>query len=902
MRKLGYLLVCIILLITESCHFKNKKNGIQDAEVSQHSAYDDSTLRQMQLPILLPYNRIIEPAGTLITYGDSNYENHTLDLKNIEGTDLLAVEDRYGIAVVDSKTARVLSRWSYDAESKHKGLMSTYSGIQTAEIGGKKEIFWSAANGSNQSYVMQAMWDGTKIALINAIAFKPEGESPLALPNELVIRHEGNNDYLYTVLNGNNRLVKMNLADQRISWSVPTGVAPYGLKIVNNKAYVTNWGGPMPADTLHAETAGVPYGKAYIDPKTGAINLGSVSVFNLQTGELVSQIQTGLHPNDVAGSSDQKFVYISNGNTDDITVIDANTDKVTETIPVKLFNKQKELIGDSPNAMILSADNKTLYVANGIDNAVAVVKLGNSAATNGNGKSMVKGFIPTEAYPGGLEIKDNLLFVANIEGEGARVNSATLLFAKNSDAPKTAGGSFNSHHQLATISVIPLPGDTLLNTYTDRVKNLNLVFRAQLSAQLPRENIAPKPVPDRIGEPSVFKHVIYIIKENRTYDQVLGDMKEGDGRNDLCVFGNEVTPNQHQLAKDFLLLDNYYVSGKSSAEGHQWTDAAMVTDYVEKSVRAWFRSYPHVQTDAMVYDKQGFIWNNAADHGKSVRIYGEACTPVYKPGTTWTEIYTGYQAGKPLEFKNVSTISRVRPLLSPTYPCYDGHEANDQMRASAFIKELNEYEKQPGDNLPQLSVMALPNDHTGGTRPGLPTPRAMVADNDLALGRIIEAVSKSKFWNNTVIFITEDDSQAGWDHVSAYRTTGFVVSPYSRLQQTIHTNYNQTCIVRTIEQILGLPPMNTVDATALPMYKCFTNRAANLVFKAVPNQIQLNEMNIKLSALKGKDLFYAKQSMRKEFDHIDGGNDDMMNKIIWNAAKNKKHYPAQYAGKADSDD
>ncbi len=887
-------------LFGASCHSLNNKNTAGENDIaSQHSAYDDSTLRQTQLPVLMPFNRIIQPAGTVVQYGDGAQENHSLDARIIPGTNMLAVEDRYGIAIVDTKKGEAAARWGYSIDRKFRGVMSTYSGIRVFNSNGETQIFWSAANADHDSYVMQAVWDGSKLSLKNAIPFKAEGESPLALPNGLAVENENGTDYLYVVLNGNNQLVKLDLKTQAIKWAKPTGVAPYGITLVNGKAYVTNWGGPMPVDTSH-ETAGVPYGKAYIDPKTGAISRGTVSVFNMENGAVIAAIETGLHPNDITHSADNKFIYVANGNSDNITVIDANRNKITEVIPVNLFSEHKDLVGDSPNALRVSDDGHLLYVANGLDNAVAVVQLGSNAAAAGTGKSFIKGFIPTEAYPAGLEISNNTLFVTNLEGEGARVNSSTL--KKVGDVPETKGGAYNSHHQTATLSIISLPDDARLADYTAQVKKLNLLFRAKLADLLPRKNIAPKPVPERIGEPSVFKHVIYIIKENRTYDQVLGDMKEGDGRADLCLFGNEVTPNEHQLAKDFLLMDNYYASGKSSAEGHQWTDAAMVTDYVEKSVRAWFRSYPHVQTDAMVYDKQGFIWNNAADHGKSVRIYGEACTPQFKKGTTWTEIYDNYKAGKPFVFKNTSTISRVRPLLSPTYPGFDNHEINDQLRASAFINELSDYEKQGGDNLPELMVMALPADHTAGTRVGMPTPRAKVADNDLALGRIIEAVTKSRFWKNTVIFVTEDDSQAGWDHVSAYRTTGFVIRPYSRLQQTVHTNYNQTCIVRTIEQILGIPPMNTIDATALPMFTCFTNRPADFRYKALPNQIPLNEMNPKLSMLKGMELFYAKQSMRPEFDHIDGGNDDMMNKIIWHAGKGAKPYPAKLAGKAGDDD
>ena len=269
-------------------------------------------------------------------------------------------------------------------------------------------------------------------------------------------------------------------------------------------------------------------------------------------------------------------------------------------------------------------------------------------------------------------------------------------------------------------------------------------------------------MPERIGEPSVFKHVLYIIKENRTYDQVLGDVPEGDGEPSLCIFGKDVTPNAHKLVGEFGLMDNYHVSGKSSAEGHQWTDASIVTDYIEKNMRAWFRSYPHVQTDALVYAPTGFLWDNATRHGKTVKIYGEACIPQFDPKLGWKDVYQGFKQGKPFEFNNVTTIGPVRDLLSDTYPGYDHHAVPDVLRADAFIKELKNYEAEDGDRLPQLMIMALPNDHTAGSNPAYPTPRAMVADNDLALGRIVEAISHSRFWKNTLILVTEDDSQAGW--------------------------------------------------------------------------------------------------------------------------------------------
>jgi YVTN family beta-propeller protein len=891
-RNFLYFSALISLTIATGCHSFTGKHSATENTPDAHSSYDDSTLRQTQAPFLLPYNRIIQAAGEVVRYGSAETENHTLDVKVIPGSSVLAVEDRYGIAVIDPQAKTVVARWGYTSDTKYRSLMSTYSGIQVLKEDGKTSILWSASD-SRQSYVLKAVWADQKLALADAIPFKPEGDSPLALPNELAVSQEDGTNYLFVVLNGNNRLVKMNLKTHAIQWSQPTGVAPYGLVLANGKAYVSNWGGTMPAAGDKRETAGVPYGKTFVDPKTGAIDNGTLSIFNAKSGASIAEIKTGLHPNDIIASNDGHLIYVANGNSDNVTVIDATTNEVAATIPVNLFKDKQHFIGDTPNALLLSADERTLYVANGMDNAVAVVGLNGANGT-------VKGFIPTEAYPGGLALNGNTLFVTNLEGEGAHVNSMSI--APGRETPKTPGGAYNSHHQLATLSIIPLPDASKLSEYTEQVKKLNLSFRAEIAGLMPRRGVAPQPVPERIGEPSVFKHVLYIIKENRTYDQVLGDMKEGDGNADLCVFGNQVTPNQHQLARDFMLLDNYYASGKCSAEGHQWTDAAMVTDYIEKNVRAWFRSYPHVQTDALVYDQNGFIWNNAADHGKNVRIYGEACTPHYEAGTTWSKVYDGYKTGKPFKFTNSTTISRVRPMLSPNYACGSDLTIPDQLRATQFIDELNNYEKQSGDQLPQLMVMALPCDHTGGTRPGTPTPRAQVADNDLAVGRIIEALSKSRFWKNTVVFVTEDDSQAGWDHVSAYRTTGFVASPYSRLKQTVHVNYNQTCVVRTIEQILGIPPMNSIDATALPMFKCFNNTPDLSVYKALPNQIAIDELNPKLSTLKGRDLYFARQSLRPEFDHIDGGNDDLMNRIIWHSAKKSAPYPKKFAGKDEDDD
>ena len=892
-----------IILAFGSC--RTTPPGYQNvAIVNPRIPYDDSTLNRNTLPLLMPYNRIIDPAGTVLRYGDTDLENHTLDLRKIPDSPFLVVEDRYGIAVVDTEKQKILDRWSYQQEKEFKGFTSTYSGIHIFQKNGTTRFFWSAANtGNKESRVVEATWDGDKIKVTNAFSFAPEGDSPLALPNEVAIATEQGKDFLYVVLNGNNQLVKLDLATKEIVWKVPTGVAPYGLVLAQGKVFVSNWagptvGGPMPGVIPAQETAGVPYGAAFVDPKTGATREGTVSVFDGNDGKLVKEISVGLHPNDLITDASGAFVYVANGNSDNISVISTQEMAVRETISVQLFPGKLGFLGDTPNALALNKEGNVLYVANGLDNALAVVQLGENVAKNGSGESRVAGFIPTEAYPAGIDLDAGHLYVSNLEGEGARINQKD----PDRDLDKTDIGSYNSHRQRATLSIIPLPTAAALAAFTKQVKDQNLGFRAEIARLLPRRKVAPVPVPERIGEPSVFKHVVYIIKENRTYDQVFGDIPSGQGDKSLCIFGQEVTPNQHKLATDFVLLDNYYVSGKCSAEGHQWADAGMVSDYVEKNVRSWFRSYPHVQEDALVYHKNGFLWDNAREHGKSVRIYGEACQPRYDKSISWTEHYANYLAGKPFEFKNTTTISSVLPLLSQTFPGSDDMKIPDQIRASAFIEELEAYEKMDGDQFPELTMMALSVDHTVGTRPGYPRPEAMVADNDLALGRIVEAIAKSKFWKNTVIFVTEDDSQAGWDHVSAYRTTGQVISPYSRLQRPVSTNYNQTSLIRTIEQILGLPPMNVIDATALPMFDCFVNEASGYQYAAIPNLVPLDKMNPSLSELNGKARHYAELSLRPEFDLIDSGHDDVMNRILWFAAKGREQYPRKLARKEEEEE
>ncbi|HEY1870490.1 MAG TPA: phosphoesterase, partial [Chitinophagaceae bacterium] len=435
-----YFFLAVLILLLYSCGTTHAITGSKN----YHSFYDDSSLSVANDPVLLPYNRFLNPAGKIIRFGDIGLENHSLDCITIPNENVMVVEDRYGLTFINFLTAKVLYHLTYESDKTDKDLMSTYSGLKLIELNNKKFIFWGAANlDLKKSYLVEAEWNGNKASITDTFSFAPASPAPLALPNDISLRQENGEYYIYVVLNGNNQLVKMRLSDKKIVWTTETGMAPFAICLVNDKAYVTNWGGPKPTDTS-IETAGIPYGAAYIDHATGASLLGSVSVIDTKSGKELRDIQTGLHPNAIIADKSKKFIYVANGNSDDITIIGTNNDDMIDSVSVRLNPQFKILIGDSPNAIALGDADSTLYVANGMDNALAVVHLGDNISANGKGKTYIKGFIPTGAYPSGIAIfKDSLLLISNLEGEGART-------------PKN--NAFNSHLQQATVSVIPIPG------------------------------------------------------------------------------------------------------------------------------------------------------------------------------------------------------------------------------------------------------------------------------------------------------------------------------------------------------------------------------------------------------------------------------------------------------------
>src|SRR6476661_2868257 len=372
---------------------------------------------------VLPYNRLVKSAGSVVTFGDPQLENHALDLCLLPGSGAIAVEHRTGMVIMKEGSGAIIGGLSYDTIAQYSGLNSTYSGITSFSSSGKTYICWSAAAGEQiSSALMIAEWNGTQVTNVAHVSFNKVPPAELALPNQVIANVEGGEVYLYVTLNGNNQLVKLRFSDSKIVWTAATGVAPFGVCITGETAWVTNWAGPLVTDTT-LETAGTPWGSSYTDPRTGSTKHGTVSAININTGQLQQELHVGLHPNAIIASPDKKYLYVANGNSDNISVIDVVASKVVDSINTGLFSKAYAYFGSSPNGLYIDPSTNRLYVANGMDNAIAVVQPGKYNGGQLVDSAVVKGFIPTEAYPSGIVISGGKLYVTNLEAKGARVIS-----------------------------------------------------------------------------------------------------------------------------------------------------------------------------------------------------------------------------------------------------------------------------------------------------------------------------------------------------------------------------------------------------------------------------------------------------------------------------------------------
>ncbi len=626
----------------------------------------------------------------------------------------------------------------------------------------------------------------------------------------------------------------------------------YVLEINANRIYRLS--GQNYAKQLSAETGNRPYA-AELSPDGNTLavsNWGgeSVSLIDPETLKERARINTGSHPNEMTWDRAGRL-FVTNSGSNSVSVIENG--KVTETIKTSL--DPKALVGSTPDAVVISHDGKRMYVANADNNDVAVVDI----AEKGDSKTL--GFVPTGWYPTALAISpdDRKLFVGTAKGLGFNANYPMVTdYPRPFPNPKQPydyiGGVLSG-----AVSVVDVPDARGLAAYTKQVL-ANLPLPKQEVDQAMARSIQRDVF-------SKIKHVIYIIRENRTYDQVFGDLGIGNGDPTLTLFGKNVTPNGHALARRFVTLDNLYCNGEVSEDGHQWCDAAYATDFTEK---AWVNSYSKrgepTATPALVASPAGYIWDNCRRNGVSFRSYGEGRIVESSPETTPKMDLKGALLGH----------------VAMDWP-RQAFVARDYKRVEYFIRELHQAEKSGA--WPQFMIMSLGENHTEGLLGNAYSPVAHVASNDLGLAKLIEAVSRSKFWGETAIFVIEDDAQNGPDHVDAHRTVGLVISPWVKRKTLDSTMYTTASMVRTMELILGLPPMTQFDQLATPMYNSFTSKPDMAVIEALPESADLEARN-------PKDGPGDSASRKLDFSDFDRADPDELNRILWEALQPGKEMPA----------
>ncbi|HWE96593.1 MAG TPA: bifunctional YncE family protein/alkaline phosphatase family protein [Tepidisphaeraceae bacterium] len=809
---------------------------------------------------IAPNAQLIRPAGQTLTY-----PGRPFDLALCPGRPFLLVKDAKDILVVDVANRRIAQTLPFIKEAG-----SMHGIVAVPGDAGSTRVYVSGAHDS----LLEATLDAdAKLRWSRRIALPAPGGKEIhpkdAHPLGIALTRDGATAYV--CLSKNNSLAVVDLQAGTVAAQIPVGVCPYSVVLGpdGTTAYVTNFGGhPPAAKEPAADSAGT---KVAVD-RRGIPLSGTVSKVDLTQRKAIGEIAVGLHPCQAILTRDGSRLFVANANSDSISVIDTAADRVVETIDVRPDSNLP--FGSIPNALALSPDEKTLYCANGGNNALAVITPGNTGAP-----SRVEGFIPTGWFPGGVVCDGNNVFVANVKGEGSR----------DIDPKKNA---WNSRRYLGSVTIAPLPDGAGLKELTEQMRVDSRVPQALLAMERARPDRPPLPIPQRAGEPGVFRHVVYVLKENRTYDQMLGDIPAGNGDPRLCIYGNTISPNHHALAAQFALLDNYYCNGVVSADGHQWATQGMVTDYQEKDFGDFTRSYDF-GTDALCYAACDFLWDTALLHGLTFRNYGEFDFPkLADDSQTWFDVNRQWKKTGTVNFTQSIDLAPLKPYTATDYPGWllripDGY------RIERFLKEFKAYEKA-GD-LPNLLIVYLPQDHTAGTGATVPSPQAFVADNDLALGRLVEAISHSRFWKDTCIFVNEDDPQDGFDHVDGHRSICLVASAYTKRGAVVSRFYNQTSVLHTMCRMLGLPPMNQMVALAPTMEDCFNLAPDPRPYDCMPANIALDEPN--KSPAKSADAGISPEAAAKmDFSRPDLNDDDLFNRLLWSAARPSEKYPAEWAG------
>jgi YVTN family beta-propeller protein len=772
----------------------------------------------------LPNGWRITPAGKAI----ATIEDLVLNLvASPDGRIVIASHSGYlphGIDVFDTKTQK---------QTQHIELKSTWLGMTWSPDGhtlfvsggnatGAKNITGSAAPIYEFSYADGHLNEKPTGGLVETVDPKTVWWSGLA--------YLKSKDWLYAANRGTDagpsNVVVFDLKTRSIVTRIPVEINPYALVLTpdGRRLFVSNWASQ------------------------------SVSVIDTASNKVIRTIRVGINPNDMKLSADGRlFVACSNDNT--IHVIDTNTLQVIEHLSTTLTPLAPE--GSTPDAVIIDNARKLLYVANADNNSITVVRIADRA------HSKVVGFIPTGWYPSALALADHdqTLYIGNAKGEEGhpdRRGPGSPL------ASKWYGDETVKTLQKSSIEVLPVAAlEQKLPHWTKQVVE-NTPYNDSLLSEA-RPPSEPTIIPREVGVSTEIKHVIYIIKENRTYDQEFGDLPHTNGDPALTIFGEKVTPNQHALAKEYVSLDNLYCDGEVSVDGHSWSDAAYATDFNEKFWPPTYAGRSNALPSRAYVPSAGHLWDLAQRKGLTYRSYGEYAARA-STGTTM-EAAPGAEG-------LVGHVSRDYTT---------GITRRDTEKVAVFLREFKEYENNydspdPQKRLPNFIVMSMPEDHTRGTERGAFTPQAMVASNDYAIGQLVDAVSHSRYWPNTAIFIIEDDAQDGPDHVDARRTVGLVISPYVKRRIVDSTLYSTSSMVRTMELLLGLPPMSQYDAAAMPMYASFGTEPVVTPFNVIAPMIDVNAKNT-------KDSYGADESDKMDFSDVDRAPMHALNDIIWKSIK-----------------
>ncbi len=756
---------------------------------------------------LLPNGWSVSPAGRSLPLGDL-----PLNMAVSASKKLMAVTNNgqsvQSIQLIDPATEKILD---------NVVVPKCWYGLSFSA--NEKYLY---ASGGNDNWILQYTIRNRKLILSDSIKLGgkwPEKISPAGIALDDAAQK------MYVVTKENNALYIVNLVTRQVAFQLALGEPAYTCLLSPDKKelYISLWGGKK------------------------------VLVFDVVLKKVVSEISVGENPNELLLNKSGRWLYVANAGDNAVSVIDVANRTVLEVLNAALY--PGSISGSATNGLALSSDEKTLYVANADNNCLAVFDVARP------GFSRSKGFIPTGWYPTNVKTIGKKIFVSNGKGFSSFPNAKGPNPVNKTQQVNYQHGDYNKHESRiqyigglmkGTLSMIDEPNTVKLSAYSKMVYQ-NTPYTKVKEMQAPGEK--GNPIPMKVGSPSPIKYVFYIIKENRTYDQVLGDMPNGNGDTSLVLFGQKITPNQHKIAREFVLLDNFYVDGEVSADGHNWSTAASANDYLEKTWPTDYGgrggSYDAEGNREIANPDRGFIWDYCKRAGISYRTYGEFAD--------------NYKANIPV----------LQNHFCPYYTSWD-ESVRDTTR---FYQWKREFDSLLAVNaVPRFNSLRFINDHTEGARLGRPTPFAHVADNDLAVGLFVEYLSQSPIWKETAIFIIEDDAQNGPDHVDAHRSTAYVISPYTKRNFVDHTMYSTSSMLRTMELILGLPPMSQYDAAATPMYRCFNAVSNPAPFKALPANVDLNEVNSQQTAS-------AKLSETFDFSKEDRIPDLLFSTVIWKTVK-----------------